>query len=386
MSLQFQPYSNPLAKEEIKQKQWDSLNQSLGQISQDAVRNRNINMEQAIQMPQARRAQTLFDQQQAEWKRQNTPQGQLPGWNQPGQGELTMTQNYGQPSGPQDQNPLSLFNGGSQAPMTQNRGVLDHWDQQYPHLASGRQPVQYAGVPDDLNSAYNDPNLSQRDISEREKRFSTGLDFQKTAAEINKENAAATKDLTEARGGGARGLALSEKEDQFYQKEWDKIEKESNPLTTTGRSGLGMAAKADYNANRALVTLSKPVVTNQEAANVMADIAQIYQGGSPTEYGMSHQGYNTLYQKLTGSLQYLTGNPQDSLPDPIKQRLMGVLKEMKSTNKAVIKQQLDHLERAQPRVIGRFKNEWSGIRQNLENGIAGGPQSNAGNNDPLGIR
>lgn len=173
----------------------------------------------------------------------------------------------------------------------------------------------------------------------------------------------------------ALDVRVGEKNDQFYQKEWDKIEKESNPLTTSGRSGLGMAAKADYNANRALVTLSKPVVTNQEAANVMADIAQIYQGGSPTEYGMSHQGYNSLYQRITGTMQYLTGQPQDSLPDAVKQRLLGVLKEMKTTNSAVIKQQLDHLERAQPQVINKFKDQWRGIRENMENGISGGPET-----------
>lgn len=172
---------------------------------------------------------------------------------------------------------------------------------------------------------------------------------------------------------GKLDATMGEKSNQFNQKEWDKIVKEADPMTTTGRSGLGMAAKADFNANRALTTLSKPIVTNQEAGNVMADIASIYQGGSATQYGMSHQGYTSLYGKLQGALQSVSGNPQDSLPAPIKQRLVSVLNEMKAQNKAVMKQQLDHLERSQPKVISNYQNEWKGIRQNLEGGIAGGP-------------
>lgn len=161
-------------------------------------------------------------------------------------------------------------------------------------------------------------------------------------------------------------LDLSTKQDQFDQKEWDKIVKDTNPLTASSRSTLGMASKANYQADRALVTLSKPVVTNQEAGNVMADIAAIYQTGSPTQYGMSHQEYSTLYGKIKGALQTVTGNPQDALPDEIKQRLVGVLHEMKGTNGLVLKQQLDYTEKAKAKVISKFPQEWKDIRSTLE--------------------
>ncbi len=191
--------------------------------------------------------------------------------------------------------------------------------------------------------------------------------------EASRDSMTAFQKASLAQGKDRLDATVGEKNDQFYQKEWDKIDKEANPLTASGRTGLGLAAKADYNANRALVTLSKPMVTNQEAANVMADIAQIYQGGSPTEYGMSHQGYNTLYGKITGAIQMVTGKPQDALTPQIQQRLIGVLNEMKTTNKAVFKQQLDHIERTQPKVIQHYSNEWKALRDNIEGGIAGGP-------------
>src|SRR5260221_705 len=101
-----------------------------------------------------------------------------------------------------------------------------------------------------------------------------------------------------------------------------------------------MAMKANYNANRALSTLSNPMVTNQEAGNVMSDIASIYQNGSPTQFGMSEQGYHTLTSKIAGFKQWLTGRPTDALSPEIKDRLLGVLKDMKKTNFDVLKQNL----------------------------------------------
>lgn len=178
------------------------------------------------------------------------------------------------------------------------------------------------------------------------------------------------------------GLKLTatsgEKSDQFNQREWDKIVKDVNPLTSTSRSTLGLATKADYNANRALTTLSKPVVTNQEASNVMADIASIYQGGSATEFGMSHQAYNTVYGKVQNALQQLTGKPQDAVPNDIKQRLTEVLQDMKSTNKAVIKQAFDSVEKSKAKIIKNFPNEWKDLRATYESGVAGFEQPKAG--------
>ncbi len=161
-------------------------------------------------------------------------------------------------------------------------------------------------------------------------------------------------------------LDLGTKQDQFDQKEWDKIVKDTNPLTASNRTTLGMASKANFQADRALVTLSKPVVTNQEAGNAMADIAAIYQTGSPTQYGMSHQEYSTLYGKIQGALQSVTGKPQDALPDAIKNRLVGVLHDMKGTNSLVLKQQLDFTEKAKKRIIDKYPDEWKGIRSTLE--------------------
>lgn len=156
------------------------------------------------------------------------------------------------------------------------------------------------------------------------------------------------------------------RETEFYQREWDKILKETDPLTTSSRTPLGLASRANFQANRALQTLSNPVVTNQEAGNVMADVAGIYQNGSPTQFGMSHQAYDSLYSRIQGVKQLVTGKPQDALTPEIKNRLIGVLGDMKTTNAALLHQRLDETEKSKQSVLKRFPQEWHDYRQILE--------------------
>jgi len=166
-------------------------------------------------------------------------------------------------------------------------------------------------------------------------------------------------------------FTIGGKEDQFYQREWDKLLKETDPLNASSRTPLGMASRATFNANRALKTLLNPVVTNQEAGNVMADVAGIYQNGSPTQFGMSHQAYDSLYGKIQGVKQLITGKPTDALPKDIKDRLVNVLSDMKATNQALLTQRLDMTEHTKKAVISRFPEEWKEYRAILEGDQSG---------------
>lgn len=178
-------------------------------------------------------------------------------------------------------------------------------------------------------------------------------------------------------------LDLGTKQDQFDQKEWDKIVKDANPNTARGTNPLGAATLIMDKANTAIQTLSKPVVTYQEAGNAMSDIASIYQRGSPTQFGMQHQEYSTLYGKVQGAIQSLTGNPQDALPNAIKQRLLDDVNGLKTLNSKVVNRNLDYMEKAQPRIINKYKDEWTGIRQSLQSGGLDGDSgvTNTGSSD-----
>lgn len=153
-------------------------------------------------------------------------------------------------------------------------------------------------------------------------------------------------------------LQLQDKQSQFNQREWDKVAKELDPTNQSPRTPLGKSAVANYQANRALKTLQDPMVTYQEFGNVMADVAGIYQGGTPTEFGMSHQQYKTFYATWQELQQQIKAQPMNAVSPEIKARVTKVLNDMKVTNKAQIKQHLDILESTKRKVISSFPDEW----------------------------
>ena len=174
---------------------------------------------------------------------------------------------------------------------------------------------------------------------------------------------------------GKNDYNIAEKENQFWQRQWTDLINKNDPSTATSRSTIGTVGRANLQANRALITLSKPIVTKQEAGNVMADIAGIYQGGAPTQFGMSEQGYRTIYGNLQNALQSITGSPTDTLPDDIKNRLLAVLKDMKSVNTGILQNRINLLEKTQKNVISHYPQEW----QDFKSGLIGGfnPEGNS---------
>lgn len=163
-------------------------------------------------------------------------------------------------------------------------------------------------------------------------------------------------------------LNVGERQDQFWQRQWTDFINKNDPASASSRSVLGVVGKANLQANRAQATLMKPTVTKQEAGNVMADIAAIYQGGAPTQFGMQEQGYRTLYGNLQNALQSITGSPTDVLPNDIKQRLLTVLKDMKSTNSGIIADRVNLLEKTQPNLIKHFPQEFQEFKTSLVGG------------------
>jgi len=198
MALHFQPYGNPFAGEELEQKRWDNLNQTLGDISNQSDRNRQFNMEQALREQEAARQRKEFSWKEAEYNRMNTPQGQQSGWMD---GQSQMEESPQSPMG--DQFPTPLLGGTTayqEGPQTPQNGpgssIIDLHKQQNPHLShlwSGDQGLQ---------DVYSNPNLTPRQVAEQEKRYGTGLEYQKTGAEIGKIQSEA--DLARSRAGNLR--------------------------------------------------------------------------------------------------------------------------------------------------------------------------------------
>jgi hypothetical protein len=162
-------------------------------------------------------------------------------------------------------------------------------------------------------------------------------------------------------------------------KDWIDIQKQGmlqgrgiNKTATTAQQTL-------TNANRALMLLSKPIQTPQDAATISADFATIFAGKSATDLGMKEQSYNTLKNKAAQAAQFWTGSPQSALPDDIKTHLTNVLTELKSQNVGIMKDYLDELEMGRGSVVGAgspHENDWQQLRAKMLNGgYVGGDQS-----------
>lgn len=175
-------------------------------------------------------------------------------------------------------------------------------------------------------------------------------------------------------------VALSEKKDQFNQRQWTIFINKNTPSLASSRSTLGMAANGNLRADRALSTVqNNSVMTYQDLGNVVGDLAGIYQGGAPTDMGMKHQQYETIQAKIANIKQYMTGKPQDAVPPAIKQKIMEVIQSLKSVNNEAIKNHLNSQEKAQKNLIANFPDQWSEFRQQVEQNYMG--SNNAGNSD-----
>ena len=170
-----------------------------------------------------------------------------------------------------------------------------------------------------------------------------------------------------------RNFQLGEKGDQFDQKEWDKIAKDGNAATASGRTPLGVAARSNLYVSQALQTLNNPVVTVADAANAINAM-----GSAFGEAGRVDPSYNTLFSGVQGILQKISGKPTDALPNDIKAHIVQQLQGIERNNKALISKNLDYLEKSQPKIIGKHQDEWQGIRQSLEGATQGAGETQIG--------
>lgn len=154
---------------------------------------------------------------------------------------------------------------------------------------------------------------------------------------------------------------------QFNQQQQDKISKEVNALTQNSRSALGSAGRSLVNADRALDTLNQPVITNQQLNNISADVAGLYNNGQATVSGTQHNQYDTLYSKVQGLLQQLTGQPQDAVPDAIRQQIKDTVQQMRSISSNVAQKNLEFIKKSHPDFTKTNPNYFDDVAKGLAN-------------------
>lgn len=146
------------------------------------------------------------------------------------------------------------------------------------------------------------------------------------------------------------------------QKTWNGIVKQIDVLAASSRSGLGMAVNANIRANRALSLLNKDITTPQEMQSIAADLAGIFQGGAPTDIGLHEQAYKTLQKQAAQLQQYITANPSNAMSPEIKQRLKGVVTELKKLDSDLIDSHFGYYEEAYPDLIARKGDTWEKMK------------------------
>ncbi len=219
------------------------------------------------------------------------------------------------------------------------------------------------------------------DINDADKenyKIAYGKDLDKnmsiTAAQ-RKQIADAAKAKTTAAASSGKG----------EEKQWQMFAKDANPAQASSRTLIGTAASVNTRADRALTSLSSKTMTNEQAAGVAADIAGILKGATPDEQAMKEQGYGTLYSKAMAMKQYLTGKPQDAVPDAIKAKLRETIMELKGVDNEIIKNHHDSLKvkyqpllQKDPARAGQMLDSLMKTTQ-----IAGQGKAKPGSGDPL---
>lgn len=158
-------------------------------------------------------------------------------------------------------------------------------------------------------------------------------------------------------------LKLKEQQDQFDQRQWTALTNKFNPSVVSSRSALGMASNGNLRADRAMSTLQQPMVTNAQIGNVLADLAGIYQGGAPTQFGMHEQQYTTAYQQLQNLLQYVTAKPQNVVTPEIKKKVYDTIMDLKKVNNDYMAQTFKSVEGSQKKLISKYPEEWKALKE-----------------------
>jgi hypothetical protein len=148
--------------------------------------------------------------------------------------------------------------------------------------------------------------------------------------------------------------AAAEKGGASADKQWENLNKRTNPIVAPRGSLLNTAGQVNASADRSLVTLNKPIVTVQDMNGVAHDIARIMSNASATDKAAHEQNYGTVYSDLMGLVQKVTGRPQDAVPTKIVDEMRRKINEMKQVDNRII---YDNLRSAEVTYQGLKKSD-----------------------------
>lgn len=125
----------------------------------------------------------------------------------------------------------------------------------------------------------------------------------------------------------------------------------------SSRSANGIAARAIVLGTRGLALLSQPTLTYQNMQEVTRELDSIVRGGVATNAGASELIYNTLKGDMQQAVQYLSGEPTDSLSPGLKQQLQSSFDRIIANSRDLVESEFKFYEAAYPQVMQNHQNE-----------------------------
>jgi hypothetical protein len=162
------------------------------------------------------------------------------------------------------------------------------------------------------------------------------------------------------------------KTDTEQAKRWDHLMDQTDPEKASSRSSLGKAVIANHAMDEAINILSQPTVTNGDASMALSKLSDDSQ----------RSGNATLYGSVQGIRQFITGKPQDTMPDDIKSHIIGTLHINKATNYRFLKQGLSIEEAKASKDLINSKPEYQTEWEDMKSQILTGAQDNAAPEKP----
>lgn len=180
-------------------------------------------------------------------------------------------------------------------------------------------------------------------------------------------------------------LQLGEKESQFDTKQWEEINRKTNPAVAGPRTLVGMAGTLNAKADRALKNLNDPNATPQQIAGAVADTASILAGGAADDHAIKSQTYDTLETRLANLKTLISSKPQMANQPEVVAQLKKVIGDIREVDNKVIQDNLNTYENIHSDTIKRNPEKWAKHKANILGSAGIGGNGGGAKNDPLGI-
>jgi hypothetical protein len=160
-------------------------------------------------------------------------------------------------------------------------------------------------------------------------------------------------------------LALSEKQDQFDERQKERLGAKVNNLNAGSRKALGVATINNLRADRFIQTTHQKTLTSQDYSNLVADLQGIYKGGVPDQVMLQHGDYNSIQRKAAEILGAIEGKPENVNTPEIKQHLLELTKDIKEIDNKVITGNLGIEGAVYSRLIEKYPDWWEGVKKQV---------------------